>query len=180
MGNKIIAKRELRILLVLIAGALVLLFGCINASGFEKEWYDLGYEDYQKAPNDYTTAQVKIKELKTYTGKTYKAIGIIDRYYTAIVDVTYAGGQTDTYCVSAGNHDKVGDTIEIAYDKRYDTSYDDMKRGEHGPADLYKSAARTEHIRNTRYSTVLIVIECVYTLLIAVFFIFSIKKAKNN
>ena len=65
MGNKIIAKRELRILLVLIAGALVLLFGFINASGFEKEWYDLGYEDYQKAPNDYTTAQVKIKELKT-------------------------------------------------------------------------------------------------------------------
>ena len=179
--TKIFTSTKDRVIFAILAILFIAgLTGTFITRTFEKEWYDLEYKDYIKAPDKYTVTDATIKELKTYNGKNDISIRYIDFYYTAIVDVTYENGVVETYRASAGNHEKVGDVIEVAYDKRYDTDYEDMIRGQHhDEGSPYMSIARTQEIRNTKNSTICTAFSCIAGLAAALYLLWCIKKSRE-
>lgn len=173
-------KKRLRIFVLPTVFFLAFFIGAANARSFEKDWYNMEYEDYLKAPERYSVAEAKIKDFKTYWGKNDAALTYFDVYFTALVEVTYAGGQTETYRVPAANGDKKGDKVKIAYDKRFDEDYETkMKAVDKNDDSTYMSAPRVEHITNTRYSTILIFIDCLAGVALAVFVLYCVKKQDN-
>lgn len=172
-------RKDVKIFAALAALILLLLLWIISVMRFEKEWYNLGYEEYKKNPDEYTVVEVTIKEFETCTEKNYDSIAIIDRYYTALVDVTYAGGQTETCRIPRNNGDKIGSMVRVAYDKRYDTEYEKMKKAEENENSI-KEIARADDVTFNRYSTVLIVIEAVLGLVTILFVIWCSKKEKTK
>ena len=175
------SKKQFTIFAAIIGLFIFALAGWYTTRELETEWYDNAYNEYMKAPENYTVTETTIKELKTYNGKNDETLTYIDFYHMAIVDVTYAGGQTETYRVSAGNGEKVGDTIEVAYDKRYDTNYEEMLRGQHNKDDApYLTIARTSKTVNTKNSTVAIAVTFIIGLAAALYLLWCIKTAKEQ
>lgn len=174
------SKKQFTIFSAMIGLFIVALAGWYTTRELETDWYDNAYNEYMKAPGNYTVTETTIKELKTFSGKNDESLTFIDFYHTAIVDVTYAGGQVETYRVSAGNGEKVGDKIEVAYDKRYDTDYDEMRRGQHhDEGSPYMSIARTQEIRNTKNSTICTAFSCIAGLAAALYLLWCIKKSRE-
>lgn len=172
-------RKDVKIFAALAALIVLLLLWIILVMDFEKSWYNLEYEDYKKNQDAYTVAEVTIKEFETCTDKNYSSITIIDRFYTALVDVTYAGGQTETCRIPRNNGDEIGSTVKVAYDKRYDTEYEKMKKAEEYE-NAIKEIARADEVTFNRYSTILIVIEAVLGLVTILFVMWCSKKEKTK
>lgn len=174
------SRKDIKIFAVLLALILLMLLWIADVMNFEKEWYNNDYEDYKKNPDEYTVAEVVIKDFETCTGKDYPPITVIDRYYTALVDVTYAGGQTETCRIPRNNGDEIGSTVKVAYDKRLDTEYEKMKKAEDVDKGYVDEIARAEEASFNRYSTVLIVIEAILMLVTILYVMWCSKKEKTK
>lgn len=173
------SRKDVKIFAVLIALIVFMLLCIVNVMKFEKNWYNIDYEEYKKNPDEYIVAEVTIKDFELCTGKNYKAISIVDRYYTALVDVTYAGGQTETCRIPRDNGDEIGSTVKVAYDKRYDTEYEKMKKATEDVDKGYVGEiARTDEVTFNRYSTTLIVIEAILMLVTILYVMRCSKKEK--
>ncbi len=178
MGKIFKTRKDVKIFAVIMAAVLFVLFLIINANSFENDWYNMDYDDYKKDPESYSVAEATITEFDTLTRKDTSNLSLVDRYYTALVDVTYAGGQTRTCRVPRDAGDEIGDRISVAYDELYDTEYEKAIDAEDVDGDYIPEIARTEKVKFTRYSTVLIVIECVLVFLTVLYMIWCSKKEK--
>ena len=180
MGKIFKTRKDLKIFALIMAIVLFVLFLIINANSFENDWYNMDYNDYKREPESYSVAEATIKEFDTLTRKDTSSLSLIDCYYTAIVDVTYAGGQIRTCRVPRDAGDEIGNRISVAYDKRYDTEYEEAMASEDVDGVGIPEIARTEKVKFTRYSTVLIVIECVLVFLAVLYMIWCSKKEKTK
>lgn len=177
MGKIFKTRKDVKIFAVLILIFIALLSWIFMIRSFEGEWYNMEYEDYKKHSDEYVAAQGTIKEFITDTHKNNPGLTIFDRYFTAVVEIEYAGGQTDMYKISRSPGDKIGDKVNVAYDKRYDTEYDTMiEAKENDGEEYYWGTPRLEEVNNNWYSSVLIVIEGIYTIFIILFVIWCSKK----
>lgn len=178
MGKIFKTRKDVKIFAVLILIFIVLLSWIFMIRSFEGEWYNMEYEDYKKHSDEYVAAQGTIKEFITDTHKNNPGLTtIFDRYFTAVVEIEYVGGQTELYKIPRQSGDKIGDKVNVAYDKRYDTDYDTMiEAGENVGEEYYSYAPRLEEVNNNRYSSVLIVIESLYAVFIVLFVIRCSKK----
>lgn len=174
------SRKDVKIFAAIVAVIVLLSIWIINVMSFEKDWYNMDYEDYKKHPDSYTVAEVTIKDFETLTGKNDPSLTIIDRYYTALVDVTYAGEQTETCRIPRSNGDEIGSTVKVAYDKRYDTEYEKMMKARDDDEGFIEVIARTEKASFTLYSTVLIVIEGILVLAAILFAMWCSSKEKRK
>lgn len=69
--------------------------------------------------------------------------------------------------------------VRVAYDKRYDTEYEKMKKAEEDE-NAIKEIARADEVNFNRYSTILIVIEAVLMLVTILFIFWCSKKEKTK
>lgn len=180
MGKIFKTRNDVKIFAVIMAVVLFVLFLIFNARSFEKDWYNMEYDDYIKYTDSYSVSEATIIEFDTLTRKDTSNITIFDRYYTALVELTYAGGQTRTCRVPRDADDKVGDRISVAYDNIYDTEYEKAIDAEDVDGDYIPEIARTEKVKFTRYSTILTVVECILMFLTVLYMIWCSKKEKTK
>ncbi|NLT08741.1 MAG: hypothetical protein GXY08_04480 [Ruminococcus sp.] len=174
-------RKDLKIFAGMAIVFVLLLFSFLAARGFENDWYNKDYDDYQENPGSYFVTEVPIKDFKTYSGFNDKALSYTDLYFTALVDITYAGGQTETYRVPAANGDKKGDKIKVAYDRMYDEDYEGkMQAVERNDGDPYQSAPRIGRVTNTKYSTGILVAVFILGAAMAVFVGLCIKRQAED
>ncbi len=178
MGKIFKTRNEVKIFAVFVAVLLFGMFLISSAKSFEKEWYNIDYEDYIKNTESYSVSEATIIEFDTVTHKDTSSITILDRYYTALVELTYAGGQTRICRVPRNAGDEEGDRISVAYDKRYDTEYEKAMDSEDTDEGYIPEIARTEKVEFSRYSAILIVGECILVFLTVLYMIWCSKKEK--
>lgn len=146
--SKIFTKSQLRIIIVLaVLAILAFIYRCC-AYSFENDWYNLEYKNYMKSPDSYSVQEVTIDDIIWYSGSNDPALTYTDFFKCAVFEVTYAGGQTETYRAAAKSSDKKGDRIKVAYDADFDTRYDEAIRGVHRTEGIYLCIPRTEVINN--------------------------------
>lgn len=178
MGKIFKTRKDVKFFAVFAAVLLFGMFLISSAKSFEKEWYNIDYEDYIKNAEFYSVSEATIIEFDTVTHKDNSGITILDRYYTALVELTYAGGQTRTCRVPRNAADEIGEKISVAYDKRYDTEYEKAIDSEDVEEGHIPEIARTEEVKFTRYSTILIIAECILMFLTVLYMIWCSKKEK--
>ena len=181
MGKIFKRRKDVKIFAGMAIVFVLLLFSYLSAKGFEHDWYNMDYEDYKSRPGNYVVTEVPIKEFKTYTGFNDSALSYTDLYFTAIVEVTYAGGQTETYRVPAANGDKKGDKIKVAYDRMFDEDYErKSKATEKNDGDPYMKAPRVGHVTNSKYSTSILTAAFLLGAAMAVFIVLCIRRQDED
>jgi len=176
MGKILKNRREKTLFIAALVIALVtaILAGA-NAS-LGKDWVNKDYEDYRMEPDRYTVTEVPIKEFRTLNGKNFQPLTILDFYRVCLVDITFAGGQTMTFRVSRDANDSIGDKIKVAYEKHWDTDYDQVMKGSDIDADSIIAAARAKEVSDGLYARTFTLIAAASAVFAAAVFFICYKK----
>ncbi len=164
------------ILLIIIAALTWLLY---MVKDFEKDWYDLEYDNYKKNAEEYNVTNAEIVNQKIFNGTNDKSLRIIDFYLTDIVEITFDGGQVMRFRTSREPGDKIGDAISVAYDARYDTEYDELMQeyeGDPSSEENYLTIPRTHSVKNHTVSTILAIIILIVAIITGIYVFRCYKK----
>ena len=146
--TRFFSKTQLRVIIALLLLMILAFVYRCGAYSFENDWYNLEYKNYMKSPDSYTVQEATIDDIIWYNGSNDPSLTRTDFFKCAVFEVTYAGGQTETYRAAAKSSEKKGDKINVAYDADFDTKYDEAIRGVHRTEGSYLCIPRIEVINN--------------------------------
>lgn len=147
---KKIFKTKLQKGLFIAAVVLTVITGffAYTCNDTEKCWVNKDYEDYVSDKDFYEVTSVPIKSFKTLSGFNDSSLTHADLYRVCIVDITFKGGQTMKFYIPRSSKDKIGNIVEVAYAKHWDTEYDRIMDSSDIDENSILNASRTQKVRD--------------------------------